>query len=50
MHYICSENKGFDHICAVTANLICAFVFACAKRRCSHDAALSDSRVSKPAQ
>ena len=31
--YLCSENKG-----AVTAQLICAFVFAYAKSSFSHDA------------
>ena len=31
----CSENKGADQI----AKLICAFVFACAKIRFSHDVA-----------
>ena len=34
MYYPCSENKG-----AVTAKLICVFVFAYAKSRFSHDAA-----------
>ena len=34
MYYLCSENKG-----AVTAQLICAFVFAYAKSRFSHDVA-----------
>ena len=35
LYYLCSENS-----CAVTAQLICAFIFAIAKkRRFSHDAA-----------
>ena len=34
MYYLCSENKG-----AVTAKLICVFVFAYANRWFSHDAA-----------
>ena len=38
-YYICSENKGADQLRAVTAKLICVFVFAYAKRWFSHDAA-----------
>ena len=38
MCYLCSENKGAISF-AVTAKLICAFVFAYAKRWFSHDAA-----------
>ena len=36
MYYLCSENKG---ACYRTAQLVCAFVFAFAKSRFSHDAA-----------
>ena len=41
LFYLCSENKGDDQLisCAVTAQLICVFVFAYAKCRFSHDAA-----------
>ena len=41
MYYPCSENKGTDRLCscAVTAQLICAFVFTLAKLRFPHDAA-----------
>ena len=35
MCYLCSENKG----AGVPAQLICAFVFAYAESRFSHDAA-----------
>ena len=38
MYYLCSENKGADQLCGY-AKLICAFVFAYAKSRFSHDAA-----------
>ena len=38
LYYPCSENKGADQF-AVTAKLICAFVFAYAKSRFSHDEA-----------
>ena len=40
LYYTCSENKGADHF-AVTAKLICVFVFAYAKKkkRFSHNAA-----------
>ena len=40
--YPCNENKGAISF-AVTAKLICAFVFAYAKIRFSHDAAHDDS-------
>ena len=36
LYYVCSKNKG----CAVTMQLICAFVFAYAKNRFSHHAHL----------
>ena len=36
-YYLCCENKGADNF-AVTAKLICVFVFAYAKRWFSHDA------------
>ena len=40
LYYPCSKNKGADQISfAVTAKLICVFVFAYAKSRFSHDAA-----------
>ena len=35
LYYVCSKNKGAD----VTVQLICAFVFAYAKSRFSHDIA-----------
>ena len=38
LYYLYSKNKGADQ-CAVTAQLICAFVFAYAKIKFSHDAA-----------
>ena len=38
LYYLCSENKGADQF-AVTAKLICVFVFAYAKCWFSHDAA-----------
>ena len=38
LYYPCSENKGADHF-AVTAKLICAFVFAYADCWFSHGAA-----------
>ena len=28
LYYLCSENKGADKLTAVTAQLICVFVFA----------------------
>ena len=28
LYYPCSENKGADQLCSVTAKLLCAFVFA----------------------
>ena len=36
LYYLCSENRGADKL-AVTAQLICVFVFAYAKSRFSHD-------------
>ena len=39
LYYPCSENKGADQLCRVTAQLICAFVFAQAKIWFSHDSA-----------
>ena len=39
MYYPYSENKGADQLRGVTAKLICAFVFAYAKSRFSHDRA-----------
>ena len=40
LYYPCSENKGADQISfAVTAKLVCAFVFAYANCRFSHAAA-----------
>ena len=45
MFYLCSENKGAHQLrgnlisFAVTAKLICVFVFAYSKSRFSHDAA-----------
>ena len=40
LYYPYSENKGADQLrSTVTAKLICAFVFALAKVRSSHDAA-----------
>ena len=39
MYYLCSENKGVLISFAVTARLICVFVFAYAKRRFSHNKA-----------
>ena len=39
LYYLCSENRGADISFAVTAKLICVFVFAYAKSRFSHDAA-----------
>ena len=44
MYYLCSENKDTDHLlgkisCMVSAQLICAFVFAYAKSMFSHDVA-----------
>ena len=38
LYYLCSENKGTDQL-AVTAKLICFFVFAHAKSLFSHDKA-----------
>ena len=38
LYNLCGENKGADQ-CAVTAQLICGFVFAYAKSRFSHQAA-----------
>ena len=39
MHYLCNKNKGADQL-AVTVQLICAFVFAYAKKnQFSHDPA-----------
>ena len=38
LYYLCSENKGVISF-AVTAKLICVFVFAYAKCLFSHDAA-----------
>ena len=38
LYYLCSETKWLIS-CAVNAQLICAFAFAYAKRRFSHDAA-----------
>ena len=37
--YLCGESKGADQLHCVTAQLLCAFVFAYAKSRFSHDAA-----------
>ena len=39
MYFLFSENKGTDQVCGVTVQLICAFVFAKAKGRFSHDMA-----------
>ena len=40
LYYLCSKNKGTDKLrCAVTAQLICAFVSTCAKSMFSHDKA-----------
>ena len=46
LHYPCSENKGADQLrvnalisFAITAKLICVFVFAYTKSRFSHDEA-----------
>ena len=39
LYNLSSENKGADQLRSVTAQLICAFVFAYAKSRFSHDAA-----------
>ena len=40
LYYLCSENKGADQLLRnCEADLICAFVFAQAKIRFSHDAA-----------
>ena len=36
--HVCSENKGLIS-CAVTTQLICAFIFTYAKSKFSHDAA-----------
>ena len=38
LYYLCSENKGADQL-RVTAQLICAFIFAYAKIRFSLDTA-----------
>ena len=38
MYYLCSENKGADHLRGYR-ELICVFVFAYAKIRFSHDEA-----------
>ena len=38
MYYLCSETKTLIS-CAATVQLICAFVFAYARGRFSHDAA-----------
>ena len=38
LYYLCSENKGADS-CAVTAQLICVFVFTYSKSRFSHNEA-----------
>ena len=38
-YYLCNVNKGADQLRSVTAELICAFVFAYAECRFSHDAA-----------
>ena len=39
LFYLCSENKDAQISCTVTAQLICAFVFAFAKSRFSYDTA-----------
>ena len=38
LYYICSENKGADQLRTLTPQLICAFAFAYAKSKFSHDA------------
>ena len=43
--YLCSKNKGADQLCCYR-KLICAFVFAYAKSRFSHDAANFLSKTS----
>ena len=52
MYYLCSENKDADQF-AVTAKLICVFVFAYAKCWFSHDTAhficIANSCVSEQA-
>ena len=42
LYYICSKTKALIR-CAVTAQLICAFVFEYAKSKFSHDTAQSGS-------
>ena len=40
---MCSENKGADQLCGYSAQLICVFVVAYAKRRFSHDAVICEN-------
>ena len=52
-YYLCSKNEGADQcvtarlIYVVTPQLICAFVFAYAKSRFSHDVAHIISRINQ---
>ena len=39
LYYLCSEKQKVQISCAVTAQLICAFVFPYANSRLSHDTA-----------
>ena len=39
LYYLCCENKGADQLRSSSAQLICAFIFAYAKSRFSHDSA-----------
>ena len=44
LYYLCSEKKALTS-CAVTAKLICVFVFACAKRWLSHGMAQISAKI-----